>query len=118
MSNNDLLSNLVFVLTGKAQELCDSLGPGRVPENRTAIMTRRSLMSMSSNARFGLGPVPRLGGPAAVDVGGAVAGTGVPDNDQGVHEHREWHVALHGPLDPVAGLTCAQHVASVGERHG
>lgn len=93
-------------------------GPGRVPENRTAIMTRRSLMSMSSNARFGLGPVPRLGGPAAVDVGGAVAGTGVPDNDQGVHEHREWHVALHGPLDPVAGLTCAQHVASVGERHG
>lgn len=25
MSNNDLLSNLVCVLTGKAQELCDSL---------------------------------------------------------------------------------------------
>jgi len=26
MSYNDLLSNLVCVLTGKAQELCDSLG--------------------------------------------------------------------------------------------
>jgi hypothetical protein len=25
MSNNDLLSNLACVLTGKAQELCDSL---------------------------------------------------------------------------------------------
>ena len=25
MSYNDLLSNLVFILTGKVQELCDSL---------------------------------------------------------------------------------------------
>ena len=37
MSYNDLLSNLVCVLTGKAKELCDSLGQPE-PEQIRAVL--------------------------------------------------------------------------------
>ena len=43
---------------------------------------------------FGLGAVPRLGLTAVGDVVGVVAVQGVPDDDDGLHQHPERHGAL------------------------
>jgi len=51
---------------------------------------------MSSKASSVLVRVAGLAGAAAADVGGVVAGAGVPDDDQAVHEHREGDGALDG----------------------
>ena len=65
---------------------------------------------------LGLGPVPGLGGAAVIDVSRVVAVAGVPADDQGVDQEREWDGALDGALDPVAGLAGAQDVAGISER--
>lgn len=54
---------------------------------------------------FGLGPVPRRGGPAMCGVGGGVAVAGVPDDEQAVAEQPERHGAFDGCGDAVAACS-------------
>lgn len=60
--------------------------------------------------RLGLGPVPRAGDLAGVDVGGAPSPDGVPDDRQRLDQERERDGALDGVRDPVAGVAGADQV--------
>ena len=94
---------------------CGVACSGHGPRNLAAMMTRRSLMAMSSYDGSVLVVYQPGPNPVAGHVVWRVAVQGVPEGDDAEADQPERHGPFHGATSPIAGLSDSDDLAGVGE---